>query len=274
MTDSNETGRRPLADVPHALDDIDALLAAIGDRTPAIFLDYDGTLTPIVERPEWAVLSDEDRTVVQTLSQKVPVAVVSGRDRPDVENLVGIQNLTFAGSHGFDIRTADGESLEHAGWDRFGPMLDDTENRLHALLDPIDGAQIERKKFSIACHYRRVSDEDYPRFRTALEKILAAKPDLKEKTGKKVFELQPRIDWDKGKAVDYLLGALKLDDAGHVPMFFGDDVTDEDAFRSLQGRGPCVICADLHDADRTTYASFRVDDVPQVISLLRRLTPA
>ena len=57
-------------------------------------------------------------------------------------------------------------------------------------------------------------------------------------------------------------------------MFFGDDVTDEDAFRSLQGRGPCVICADLHDPGRTTYASFRVDDVPQVISLLRRLTPA
>ena len=205
MTDNDNAGRQPLADVPHALDDIGALQAAIGDRTPAIFLDYDGTLTPIVERPEWAVLSPDDRAVVEALAQKLPVAVVSGRDRPDVENLVGIESLTFAGSHGFDIRTADGKSVEHAGWDRFGPMLDDTENRLHALLDLIDGAQIERKKFSIACHYRRVADDDYPKFRTSLDKILAAKPDLKEKTGKKVFELQPRIDWDKGKAVDYLL---------------------------------------------------------------------
>ena len=265
---------RPVGDIPCALAGFDAYQAALGARTPALFLDYDGTLTPIVDRPELAVMADGARAVVDALSRARPVAVVSGRDRPDVEALVGLADLIYAGSHGFDIRAPGRGEIDNEVGGDFTPVLDRVEAHLHAVLDPIEGSLVERKKFSIAAHYRLVSDADYPRFRQALDAVEAEAPELKEKTGKKVFELQPKIDWDKGKCVLYLCKALGFDGADHVPMFFGDDVTDEDAFRALRGRGVSVICADpAADPERRSYADFRVDSVDEVIELLRRMTP-
>jgi len=262
-------------EVPDALANFDDLKAAIGDRTPTIFLDYDGTLTPIVDRPELAILSDEGRAVVDTLAKKLPTAAVSGRDRPDVEQLIGLDSLIYVGSHGFDITVPGGKKIENPITGDYQPMLDRVEKRLHDKLDPIKGALVERKKFSIAAHYRLVSDDDYPKFRQALEEIEADEPDIKEKTGKKVFELQPKLDWDKGKAVLWLLKALDLDGPECVPMFFGDDVTDEDAFGALQGRGLSVIVSAKSDDEtgRTTAATFRVHDTDELLELLRRLTP-
>jgi trehalose 6-phosphate phosphatase len=266
--------QRPVGEIPSALADPVAYQAALAGRMPALFLDYDGTLTPIVDRPELAVMSDPARAVVDALSKKVPVAVVSGRDRPDVERLVGLKDLIYAGSHGFDIRAGSAGEIDNEVGGDFTPVLDRAEAHLHEVLDPIEGALVERKKFSIAAHYRLVSDADYPRFRTALDQVEIAAPELKEKTGKKVFELQPKIDWDKGKCVLYLCKALGYDGPDYAPMFFGDDVTDEDAFSALKGRGVSVICADpTIDPDRQSFADFRVDTVDDVIELLRQMTP-
>lgn len=263
-------------ELPHALDGFDTLRAALDGAVPAIFLDYDGTLTPIVDRPENAILSAEGRAVVDTLARRLPVAVVSGRDRPDVEALVGIDSLTFAGSHGFDIRTPEAGVLALEGIGDHTALMDQVERLLKTGLDPIDGALVERKRFSVAAHYRLVADAHYPTFRAVLDRLLETVPGLKEKPGKKVFEIQPDIDWDKGKAVAHLLSTLKLDDAGHRPMFFGDDVTDEDAFRALQGLGGVgILAAPASDGDdgRMSAADFRVDDPDQVLEVLRRLTP-
>lgn len=266
---------RPVEDVPHALERFDELTAALDGRRPAVFLDYDGTLTPIVQRPEMAVLSDRGRGVVNAMSKKMPVAVVSGRDRPDVEKLVGLDDVIYVGSHGFDIVVPSGERVENPIGGDFAPLLDEVERRLAAGLGPIAGAQVERKKFSIAAHYRNVADADYARFRAVLDTIEADYDDIKEKTGKKVFELQPKLDWDKGKAVRWLLEALELDRPDLVPMFFGDDVTDEDAFAALQGLGLSVIVSDRDDegTGRRTAATFRVYDTDELLTLLERLTP-
>ena len=127
--------RRPVRELPSALDRYDLLEARLNGRIPAIFLDYDGTLTPIVERPELAILSEEGRDVVKTLASKRPVAVVSGRDRPDVQKLVGIGGLVFAGSHGFDIVTPDGKSVDNeVGGDVTG-LLDQVEAALRGLVE-------------------------------------------------------------------------------------------------------------------------------------------
>lgn len=276
LTEKSDVKHAPVREVPSALERFDLFTQAIGDRRPAIFLDYDGTLTPIVSRPELAILSDEGRSTVDKLGKVLPVAVVSGRDRPDVERLVGIDSLIFVGSHGFDIKLPSGEEISGGVGEEFMPVLDQVEAELHRRLDPIDGALVERKKFSIAAHYRLVSDEDYGNFRAALEDIVQSNPKIKEKTGKKVFELQPDIDWDKGKAVMYLLETLDLDKDGIVPMFFGDDVTDEDAFAALQSRGVSVIVSPKSDdeTDRVTAATFRVEDPDEILDLLGRLTEA
>ncbi len=275
LSETASIEQRPVREVPDALARFDDLKAAIGDRTPAMFLDYDGTLTPIVDRPELAILSDEGRAVVDTLAKKLPTAAVSGRDRPDVEKLIGLDSLIYVGSHGFDITVPGGKKIENPITGDYQPMLDRVEQRLHEKLDPIQGALVERKKFSIAAHYRLVPDADYPKFRQALDEIDASEPEMKEKSGKKVFELQPKLDWDKGKAVLWLLKALDLDGPEYVPMFFGDDVTDEDAFGALQGRGLSVIVAAKSDddTDRVTAATYRVHDTDELLELLRRLTP-
>ncbi|MEO1092752.1 MAG: trehalose-phosphatase [Pseudomonadota bacterium] len=273
MNDAATPQLRPVEQVPHALRQFDDLTAVLAGRRPAIFLDYDGTLTPIVQRPEMAILSDRGRAVVAAVAEVLPTAVVSGRDRPDVEKLVGLEQLTYVGSHGFDIVVPGGKRIDNPIGGDFAPLLDTVERRLHEGLDPISGSQIERKKFSIAAHYRNVADSDYPRFREELDRIEAEFDNIKEKLGKKVFELQPKLDWDKGKAVLWLLDALELDGPDLLPMFFGDDVTDEDAFGALQGRGASVIVSDTDDdgSGRVTAATFRVHDTEELLTLLEKL---
>lgn len=265
-------GLRPVRDIPSAIDEFDTLLAAIGGRRPALFLDYDGTLTPIVARPELAILGPAQRAVIERLATRLPVAVISGRDRKDVERLVGLDNLVFAGSHGFDIRAPGRGQLTHEVGGDFGPALDRAEAELRRLIEPIAGALIERKKLSLAAHYRQVAEPDLPAFLAAMDTVQAATPELKRMRGKKVFEFEPKLDWDKGKAVRWLLRALELETPDIVPVFFGDDVTDEDAFAELRADGiGIVVAAPGDDADRLTAAGYRVDDPDAALALLQRL---
>lgn len=264
---------RPIGALPSALDDFASLEARLGGRRAAVFLDYDGTLTPIVDRPDMAILSPEARAVVAALARRLPVAVISGRDRADVERLVGVDGLVYAGSHGFDIRLPDGRELRHEAAGDVAPLLDRAARRLERALSEIPGALIERKRFSLAAHYRLVAPARAAAVRAAVDDALAAEPGrLKVKPGKMVFEVQPAMDWDKGKALLWLLRALGLDDAGVAPLFLGDDVTDEDAFAVLRDRGVGIVVAAAHEVDgRATRADFRLADPGEVLSFLRRL---
>lgn len=266
--------RRPIAALPSALDSLGALRADLAGRRPAVFLDYDGTLTPIVDRPELAVLSAEARVAVAALAERCPVCIVSGRDRRDVEALVGLDGLAYAGSHGFDIRTADGREVAPGVAGDVAPLLDRAEADLRRRLDGVAGALVERKRYSMAAHYRLVAPDRADRVRQAVAATVAAVPGLAVKPGKKVFELLPDIAWDKGRAVLWLCRELGLEAAGAVPLFFGDDVTDEDAFAALQGRGIGIVVAQpgaAEDGPRTSAAGYRLDGPDQVVALLRDL---
>src|SRR5690606_25697829 len=180
----------------------------LGANRPAVFLDYDGTLAPIAQKPELAILSGEMRDAVRALSELCPVAIVSGRDRADVEKLVALDNLIYAGSHGFDIAGPGGLRQENEEAASFQPALTQAHDRLAAALDGIPGMLIERKRFAIAVHFRLVDPGRVDEIDRAGEAAVAEAGDRLRRTGgQMIFELRPRIPWDKGRAVLWLLDA-------------------------------------------------------------------
>lgn len=258
--------------LPDALDHLDEILDRLGEHPPAVFLDFDGTLAPIVERPEDAAIADGMRPAISRLTARCPVAVVSGRDLSDVRERVGLEEIAYAGSHGFDICTASGESLNPTRADELVPRLDELEEQLREPLEGIDGAQIERKRYSLAIHYRRVADDQVDGLQERVEQAAGAYDELRLTHGKKVLDVQPDLDWDKGRAVDTLLDALEIDPDQVVPLYLGDDVTDEDAFEALSGRGVSVIVR--QQRDRATAADYELESPDQVRELLDALADA
>jgi trehalose-6-phosphatase len=283
-------------DRPSALERWPEIAGRLAGRRPALFLDYDGTLSPIVRRPELALLPAAAREVLRRLAARMPVAILSGRLREDVAALVGLPRLIYAGSHGFDIAgpppasggaAAAGGSppppaqpLRHQVGSGVPARMARVAERLRRELAGIDGVLVEDKRFAVAVHYRLVDARDLPQVEAAVDRAAAdpAEPEAPEDTGgrlrktlgKKVWELRPDVDWDKGKALLWLLGRLGLDrrpDA--VPIFLGDDVTDEDAFAAVANRGGIGIL--VAEEPRATAAAYRLRDPAEALEWLARL---
>jgi trehalose 6-phosphate phosphatase len=266
-----------ISDLPHALTHGDELASRLSGKRPAVFLDYDGTLTPIVDRPEDAIISESMREAVRGLAERCSVCVVSGRDRQVVQELMGLNNLIVAGSHGFDIWSPGGGTIQREEGGDFKELLDTVKAQLSEALNAIEGALVEPKKASVAAHYRLVAEEERAKVKAVVDSILAAHPDkLKVTSGKMVYEIQPKIDWDKGKAVLYLLTALDLDRDDVMPLYMGDDITDEHAFAALAGRGIGIFVGRSDDPEvggRTTAADYilhTVEEVEQFLDSLAR----
>jgi trehalose 6-phosphate phosphatase len=263
-------------ELPNALHDDGRFAERLAGRRPAVFLDYDGVLTPIVDRPEDAVISDSMRNTVRALAKRCTVCVVSGRDRPVVQELMGVGDLVVAGSHGFDIWSPSEGTIKHDAASGFEDVVAEATDRLRAELGSIPGVVIEPKKASVAVHYRLVDPDQHDRIAATVDTMLKEKPDrLKVTPGKMVYELQPKIDWNKGRAVLYLLQTLGLNSDDVVPIYLGDDITDEDAFRALAGgRGIGIFVGHPDDpevADRATAADFVLASPKEVEKLLSAL---
>jgi trehalose 6-phosphate phosphatase len=261
-------GERIASELPSALEAWEEIAGRLDDRRPAVFLDYDGTLTPIVSQPEDALLSDEMRSVLRELAGLCTVAIVSGRDREDVEPKVALQGLVYAGSHGFDIKGPGGLDMEYEGGRAALPELEQAEGELEARVAGVPGARVERKRFAIASHYRNVAEDDVPRVERAVKEVAEKYERLRVSSGKKVLELRPDIDWDKGRAVLWLLETLGLNGGAVLPFYVGDDVTDEDAFRVLTDRGVGVL---VGSPAYKTNATYRLRDTREVREFLQAL---
>ena len=262
-----ERGAAPVGSLPSALTD-----ATLWDRLAAghvaVFLDYDGTLAPIVPDPARAFLPSVTRAVLERLAARCPLAIVSGRDVRIVQEFVGVAAAAYAGSHGFEIIRLDGSVFRCTEAERCLPALDRAEAELRVVLATVPGVIIERKRFAVAVHYRNAEARAVPSVSAAVDQALEGKPTLDRSAGKKVFELHPRVAWDKGRAVLWLLEALEADAGNVVPLYIGDDVTDEDAFRALAGRGLTIVVA---AGGRGSAAAFRLADTEEVREFLNRL---
>jgi trehalose-phosphatase len=256
----------PIEGLPSALERWPDLAKRIDGKEIALFLDCDGTLAPIVARPEDAALPESMRRVLRALGDLCPTAIVSGRGRADVAALVELPNLYYVGSHGFDI-AGPGGVIRQASPEIREP-IERAYRELVRLASVVEGAIVEDKRFSISVHYRLVAPGEVPRLESMVDAVLAAEPRLRKGLGKMVLELRPRVDWDKGRAILWLLDAWRLPADRVVPIFVGDDLTDEDAFTALRGFGIGILVSEV---PRATAAELSLRDPSEVRELLERL---
>lgn len=252
--------------VPPALDRLDRLgrrLATIGAQRLFLGLDFDGTLAPHVDDPSAATPTAENRRVVEALSRRngVDIAVVSGRALDDVRTRVGIADIGYAGNHGLELEGASPLSDP----DATRSMIQSVCERLEARLAD---CEIQDKRITATVHYRTVDRENIEsRVRSVVEAVVEdienASDDstgLRWTPGRNIVEIRPAIDWDKGDAVERFVRRCPEE---CLPMYVGDDTTDEDVFRAIEPEGIGV-----HVGSDETAADYRVAGVEEVTTLL------
>jgi trehalose 6-phosphate phosphatase len=236
---------------------------AQGDLAPpptlagiSLFLDFDGTLVEIADTPDAVIVPPALIGVLEALAARLPgrVAIVSGRSLAQIDALIGPfgRTIAVAGSHGAELRRPG----VVAGEDKPPEALAAAADALHEHAAQT-GLIVERKTLGVALHYRQAPDREEEA--VALASMLAARHGLVLQRGKMMVEL--RADGDKGRAITALLAAPEM--AGTRPIFFGDDVTDEDGFIAAAAAGGAGV---LVGPARPTAARYRVSDVAAVLA--------
>jgi trehalose 6-phosphate phosphatase len=237
-----------------------------------VAVDFDGTLAPIVPRPDEAALPSAARVALQRLARRhdTDLAIVSGRALEDLRPRIGIAGIYYAGNHGLEI---EGPGLQeiHQEAALARPRISACAAKLRTGLAQEQGVSLEDKGLTLSIHYRLAPDpaaED--RIRGLVQRCAAALPGLRTTEGKKVIEVRPAVEWDKGRALRFLLDILDAGSATATPaLFVGDDRTDEDAFRALRGRGDGIVVAPAPPPG--TAATAYLSSPEQVATLLEAL---
>ncbi|XP_042486195.1 probable trehalose-phosphate phosphatase 6 [Macadamia integrifolia] len=264
---------------PSALSMFEEITGASKGKQIVMFLDYDGTLSPIVEDPDRAFMSDAMRAAVRNVARYFPTAIVSGRCRDKVYNFVKLAELYYAGSHGMDIRgPAKGRKYKKANQavlfqpaSEFLPMIEEVNKALVEKTKSIPGARVENNKFCVSVHFRCVDEKNWNALAEMVWSVLKDYPKLRLSQGRKVLEIRPTIKWDKGKALEFLLESLGFANCKDVlPVYIGDDRTDEDAFKVLRDRGQGFGIL-VSKIPKDTNASYSLQEPSEVMNFLLRL---
>ena len=260
----------------HLFKSWESLTAAIAGTSHILLLsDYDGTLTPIVSRPEAAILSPEVKDKLRALADKsaFSVGIISGRSLAEIKAMVGLRGIYYAGNHGFEI---DGPGLKFTN-----PAAETAQTEIKTLvsqltskLEHINGVIIEDKGLSLSVHYRLVKEAEVEQVAEVFRQItlpVVNSRKIRVTSGKKVWEARPPIDWHKGKAVETIVRELKkvLKDEQPLTIYLGDDTTDEDAFRVLRYPQGWSIFVGLENP--ASNAEYFLTSTREVSSFLSRL---
>jgi trehalose 6-phosphate phosphatase len=237
-----------------------------------LLLDYDGTLTPIVESPELADLTDGVRQLLQALARqrRLTLAIISGRALGDIKEKVGISNIIYAGNHGLEIEGPQISFVSPLAVE-FKPVLRRMHRELSQALGAIKGVLVEDKELTLSVHYRRVADDKSAEVRDIFERITgdaARSGKIQITSGKKVYEIRPAVAWDKGKVVKMLVRRHR--EGGLLPIYLGDDLTDEDGFRAIKnyGSGISVFVGEGDSPSSASYFLQSPDEVARFLSLM------
>lgn len=235
---------------------MDLLARLAEDPTKAaLFLDVDGVLAPIVPRPEDARVPDETREELRRLNERYAlVACISGRSTADAQRVVGVPELVYVGNHGLDLDS------EAAGWGE----------RLQRFLADVAWPATENKQLTASLHYRGSPDEGAARAALEEVKTRAEREGFVARFGRKVLEVLPPVDVHKGTAVRHLLAERSLRRA----LYAGDDTTDLDGFRALDGLDVSVriaVASQEGPAELREAADLTVGGPQELLAVLRRL---
>ncbi|OCB28342.1 trehalose-phosphatase [Mycobacterium malmoense] len=262
------TGDKRISELPNALTSYGQLIGITSARESMLFLDYDGTLSPIVSDPGAATLVDGAAEALELVAAACPVAILSGRDLSDIRTRVGAPGLWYAGSHGFELTGPDGTYHQNEAAAACVPILERAAAELRDCLAQIPGVRIEHKRFAVAVHYREVAPGRVGEMVAATHQ-LAARDGLRVTGGRMVVELRPDIDWDKGTTLAWIRD--RVDPSGSLlPIYIGDDLTDEDAFDAVRFDGIGIVVGHDEDGDRKTAAHFTLRDPDQVREFIQR----
>ena len=273
------TGDRRMSEIPNALESYRTVAAVIDDHRPAVCLDYDGTLSAIVPDPDSARLVDGAEQTLSRLAERCPVAILSGRDLADIRDRVAVPGLWYAGSHGFETVAPDGTYRQNGEAAAAVPVLERAAAELRENLADIKGSRVEHKRFAVAVHYRDVAASDIGEVVASTYRV-GRREHLRVTNGRKVVELRPDVDWNKGTTLTWIRGqiegaagpATSRKDAGKVmPIFIGDDLTDEDAFDAVKTDGIGILVRHTEDGDRRSAAQFALEGPDQVCGFLDRV---
>jgi len=240
-----------------------------------LFFDYDGTLTPIVSRPELAVLSTEVRNTLRALVQKstLSVGIISGRSLSEIKSMVAVNGLYYGGNHGLEIEGPDLKYVSREA-ETARALINDLAGELATALGDISGTIIEDKGLSLSVHYRLVKDGEEEAvadiFQHATNSLLD-QGKIRITTGKKVFEVRPPIDWNKGKAVEKIASEITtaLNLKQELTVYLGDDNTDEDAFKVLHRLEGWSIF--VGGENPSSAAEYYLDSPSEVAEFLSRM---
>ncbi|KAF2364432.1 HAD-superfamily hydrolase subfamily IIB [Trinorchestia longiramus] len=234
----------------------------------ALLLDYDGTLAPIAPHPDLAVLPPETKKVLMRLANMpdVSIAIISGRSLDNVRQMVGIDGITYAGNHGFQIRHPDGTTFIH-------PVPHDYEENLKVLremLKPVceHGAWLEDKGTGITFHFREVPNSLEAEIIEKAEECFES-VGIEPYPSHRAFEARPPVTWNKGRAAIHILRTLfGVDWVGRISIIFaGDDKTDEDAMKALQGMAATFRVTASKNVK--TVANHRLPSTDAVLTMLK-----
>jgi alpha,alpha-trehalase len=262
------TGDRRLSELPNALTSYGQLIGITSARESMLFLDYDGTLSPIVSDPDAAGLVDGGAEALELVAAVCPVAILSGRDLADISGRVGISGIWYAGSHGFELTGPDGTYHCNEAAAAFVPILERAAAELHDVLAAFPGVRVEHKRFAVAVHYREVAPELVGEIVATTHK-LGARDGLRLTSGRMLVELRPDVDWDKGTTLAWIRDQVDASGA-LLPIYIGDDLTDEDAFDAVTFDGIAIVVTHDEDGDRRTAAHFTLASPDQVCEFVQR----
>ncbi|KAJ8765732.1 hypothetical protein K2173_014854 [Erythroxylum novogranatense] len=265
--------------LPSALDMFEHIIEASRGKQIVMFMDYDGTLSPIVDDPDRAFMSKKMRATVRKLAKCFPTAIVSGRCLDKVYNFVRLAELYYAGSHGMDIKGPEKGSKNNKSTEavvfqpasEFLPMIDEVYRELVEKIKSTPGAKVENNKFCVSVHFRCVEEKKWSELAHVVKSVLKEYPKLRLSQGRKVLEIRPTIKWDKGKALEFLLESLGFANCTDVfPVYIGDDRTDEDAFKVLRERGQGFGIL-VSKTPKDTSAFYSLQEPTEVMGFLQRL---